>query len=363
MASRGSHPFDSFRPGDWDAAAGARRTPMQHHIWASAYAETLARGEVEVFIAGDAAAPDALAPFARSVSGSGRWTLLGAEDIWESVEVSAKSVNAEEALSRVIARAGRPFRFGHYPSDSVFANALGTNAQGLATLVKRPFAGRAMPRIALDTDWNEPESKLSSRRRSDLKRMARIASEFGATTFEIVSPGPGTVDALVDEAFDVEVRNWKGRAGTAIANSEPISKFYRAYARRAAAAGILRLCFLRIGGAAAAMQIAVECDRTFWLLKIGYVDDFKRCSPGNLLMRHAIAYAARQKLAAFEFLGKESEWTRLWTDEARPISTLRLYSFTVSGATVFARDAAEQIQKGLQRKLVHDTARTAAEPA
>lgn len=352
METHGPLPFETFRPGAWDAAAGVRRTPMQHHIWADAYAGTLARGRVEVYVAGDVAAPQALAPFARSVAGSGRWTLLGAEDIWESVEVSSVSGEAEAALADAIAGAGRALRFGHYPADSRFAAALREAVQGRGMVASKPFPGRAMPRILLDESWRAPEAKLNARRRSDLKRMSRIACEFGEVTCEVVLPGPDSVDALVSEAFEVEARNWKGRAGTAMASVAPVAEFYRAYARKAAEAGILRLAFLRIDGAAAAMQLAVQCDNAFWLLKIGYVDDYKRCSPGNLLMRHTIAHAAAEGLGAFEFLGKESDWTRLWTDEARPVASLRVYPLTVGGAAVFAQDATQQIRRRLQRRAV-----------
>lgn len=356
MKTHGPLPFCAIRPDSWDEAAGLRRTPMQHHIWTSAYAETLARGGVEVYIAGDVNSPLALAPFAKSVSGSGRWTLLGAEDLWESVEISARSDEGATALAHALIGSGRPMRFGHYPSDSAFADTLRGLAQGRAIFLSRPFPGRAMPRMAIDESWLRPESKLSSRRRSDLKRMARIAGEFGEVTYEIASPGIGEVDGLVEEAFDVEARNWKGRAGTAISNVQPVADFYRAYARRAAAAGLLRLAFLRIDGEAAAMQFAVQCDHAFWLLKIGYVDEYRRCSPGNLLMRHTIAHAAQQGLGAYEFLGKESDWTRLWTEEARPVSSLRLYPINVSGAAVLAGDAADQIRKTLRRREPSETA-------
>jgi CelD/BcsL family acetyltransferase involved in cellulose biosynthesis len=350
MNPRLPHTFESFRPAGWDAAAGARRTPMQQHIWASAYAETLARGPVDVYALGGTEAPLALAPFARSATGTGRWTLLGAEDIWESVEVSAPSQTASEALADLIVQSGRPFRFGHYPSGTAFAAALQARAKGRGLIVQKPFPGRAAPRLTLDASWADPASKLSARRRSDLKRMARIAGEFGETAFEIACPGPETVDGLVDEAFQVEARNWKGRAGTAMTSVGPIADFYRAYARRAAAAGILRLCFLRIDGAAVAMQIAVECDSAFWLLKIGYVEDFRRCSPGNLLMRHSIEHAARRGLGAYEFLGKESEWTRLWTEVARPVASLRFYPLSAPGAVTLSGDAAEQVRRHLQRR-------------
>lgn len=342
-------PFEHFRPSAWNTAAGARRTPMQHHIWASAYAEKLAKGQVEVYAIGGTEAPSALAPFCCSSAGSRCMTLLGAEDLWESVEVSAVSPDAEVALSRTVSRADRPFRFGHYPADAAFRAAFGVNAEKRALVVARPFPTRAMPKIALNGSWAKPEDKLSARRRSDLRRMARIASEFGSLTFEVLCPGTDQVEDLVNEAFHVEASNWKGESGTAVSSVGPIAAFYREYARLAAAAGILRICFLRIDKVAVATQLAVECDDAFWLLKIGYVEAYRRCSPGNLLMQHTIAYAARSGLAAYEFLGKEADWTRLWTEDARPVVSMRSYPLSLSGAVAIAGDAVTQIRRRLGR--------------
>src|SRR5207247_3695751 len=128
------------------------------------------------------------------------------------------------------------------------------------------------PTIALD--GQEPESRLSSRRRSDLRRARRHAEAMGEVTSEVLAPSPQEVPALLAEAIAIEARSWKARAGTALA-SDPVRRgFFERYALAAAADGTLRLAFLRIGGQGAAMQIAVECGRRFWLLKIGYDERF-----------------------------------------------------------------------------------------
>lgn len=332
-------PLSAIAPDAWDAAAGAGRTPMQHHIWAEAYAETMARnGRVNAYIVGPAHAPSAIAPMAVPVDAAKRQTLLGAEDLWESVEVAAADTASLRALAQELARSGKPMRFGHYPVDSDFIRFLKAAHGWRGAVVMKPFPGGAMPKIALDESWTEPETRLSSRRRSDLRRMARNADKEGAVSFEILDSFGDDLDALVDEAFAVEERNWKGRTGTAMAVDGQKGAFYRAYARKAAARGILRLCFMRIDGEAAAMQFAVECDDAFWLLKIGYDERYKRCSPGNLLMRETIAHAAKQGLSRYEFLGKEVSWTKLWASDARPIAALRTYPYTPSGLAALAGD-------------------------
>src|SRR5439155_13822651 len=118
---------------------------------------------------------------------------------------------------------------------------------------------------------------------------------------------PGELDRLLDEVFRVEAAGWKGREGTALANDSVRGMFYRRYAAAACRQGILRLCFLRIGDRVAAVQLGVESEGRFWLHKIGYDEAFAKCSPGMLLLRDTIRYAASRSLRSYEFLGARSE--------------------------------------------------------
>lgn len=345
MGSDGSIRLDDISAETWDSLGAPWRTPMQGYIWLQAYSETLASGPVRVFCIGPHSRPAALAPFASSLSGPRQLTLLGAEDIWESVEVLAETDHAMDELARTLVESGQALRFGHYPSDTGFLGALERHSQSRAVFAKRPFDGRAMPAITLGPKWQDPESQVSSRRRADVRRMRRIANEMGKVTFEICAPEAPEARDLVDEAFSVEARNWKGRAGSAILSDANKAAFYRTYAGYAAQRGWLRLGFMRIDGVAVAMQIAVQWNNRYWLLKIGYDEACKRCSPGNLLFCESVRYAAEAGLISYELLGKESDWTKLWTEHARPISSARVYPFNVSGAAALATDAAQALRK------------------
>lgn len=348
-------PLSEIARESWDGARAHPRTPMRQYIWARAYEETLARGDVRAMFVGPQAEPLAIAPFAEPASGPRRQVLLGAEDLWESIEVAAPDEGALKQLAEQIAHCGIPLRFGHHPTDTRFLELLRYACRGKAHVIVSEQPMKAMPHIELDASWVEPESHFNSRRRSDFRRMARRAEQLGKITYEIISPHPETLDDLLDEAFAVEESSWKGRSGTAISQDHRTEAFYRAYAKRAMEDGILRLCFMRIDGKAAAMQFAVECENRFWLIKVGYDDAFKRVSPGNLLMRETISYAATRGLEAYEFLGKEAEWTRLWAGDARPIATLRTYPYNFSGAAAFLSDGWTVAKKRVAEKLSSNT--------
>lgn len=335
----------------WDAAPAQPRTPMRQYIWAMAYQETLAHGQVRALVLEPGSSPRALVPFAVSADGPRRQILLGAEDLWESIEVAARDEASLREVAGRIADCGVPLRFGHHPIDTPFLDCLVAAFRGKGRVIIGAKPMRAMPSIALSRPWLEPESQLSARRRSDFRRMARKAEAAGKVTFEIVRPRPENLDPLLDEAFAVEAHGWKGRSGTAISQNARTQAFYRSYARQAMEAGILRLCFLRIDGVAAAMQFAVECDNRFWLIKVGYDEAFGHVSPGNLLMRETIRYAAQAGLESYEFLGKESDWTRLWATDARPIATVRTYPYNLRGLGAFLSDGFGLLIKRIAARL------------
>ena len=97
------------------------------------------------------------------------------------------------------------------------------------------------------------------------------------------------------------------------------------------------------------MQLAVECAGRFWLLKIGYDQEFQRCSPGILLIRETVRYAAARGLRGYEFLGIVEPWTEAWTDEVRPCVSVRAYPARWAGVAALAVDLADYARRRLGR--------------
>src|SRR2546428_512675 len=120
-----------------------------------------------------------------------------------------------------------------------------------------------------------------------------------------------------------------------------VKHVYGRYAVAACRAGVLRLCFLRVGDRVAAVQFAIESDERFSLLKIGYDEAFARCSPGMLLMEETIRDAAKRGLRSYEFLGTAEPWTRVWTGRVRPCVSGRAYPLRRWGLAALTADVAQ----------------------
>ncbi len=340
--------FSDIPSSAWDRGGMRIRNPMQSHEWLSAAVDVFGdRQQALAVIVGESDRPDGLAV----LGGERRLKLLGGIDIGESVEVIFRDQQTLDALAHGIARLGRPVEFGHYPTRSDFSASLRRTPGWRGLVVSRPVATRAAPSLILDPGWTDPYQQLGRSRRQSLRRKMRKAEKAGPVDIKVISPAANEVDRLFDKVMEIEAKSWKSRAGTALAQDLRQAEFFRNYAHRAARKGILRLCFMHIGEAAAAMQFAVVWENRFWSIKIGYDEGFSEFSPGELLTLELIRHGAEQGLASFEFCGKEADWTRKWTQTAQDIAALRLYPANPGGVAALLHDAVRIGKQTLATRL------------
>lgn len=335
----------------WRRLAAHAVLPTQDADFISALAETITGSDaVTLFQSEHDGRVEAMIALCRAHGPAARWRQPGAMELGEPGDALCRDRAAGARLAQVLVATGRPLDFGRMLATSPLVAALRESMKGRGWVWSRPAA--PCPYILLDAGWREPESRFSSRRRSDFRRAARRAAEFGEVTCATIASTPGEFDALFDEAAAVEARSWKRAAGTAIACDPAKEAFFRRYFRAACERGEMRFAFLRIDGQAAAMHMAVEQAGRHWLFKIGYDEAFARCSPGTLLMLHALRDAAERGLAAFELLGNAEDWiAEFWTRESHPCVRVRTYPFTAAGLAAIAEDGLAWMRGRLTRGM------------
>jgi len=326
----------------WEALAARAEwaSPMQRYSWTRSYAEVFGVDrELEVILAeGEKGA--AIAPLRRTRGGLRlRLEFVPFNDrLEEPTDFVFADGSDLTALADAIAGTGLPILLRKIRADSPTLVALRRAYRGKGIVSSRPHA--SCPWIALDASWARPEGHTNAGRRSDLRRARRSAEKMGAVSAEILTPKPAELTPLLEEVWRLEAMAWKTKAGTALVNRPLLKEFYGRFAAAAASEGILRLCFLHIGGRAAAMQYAIETGNRFWVLKIGFDAEFARCSPGILLMLETIRYAALAGLSAYEFLGEVEPWINAWTPLVHPCVSFRAFPFNLRGAAAFAMSTA-----------------------
>lgn len=346
--------LDRLPDAAWRALAGPLRGPMNDHLWARACVGTFnAAEDVRLLSVGEPTSPRAFAALVPSRSRLDRLTLVGNEETAEPMDVHHGGPESLADLARLVAATRRPFAVTPLPAGSPTIAALKRAYRGRGLVLT--VAAKGCPFVRLGSGWR-PETHFGPSRLADFRRKQRHAEKLGRVETEIFAPTIDRIDALLDEAFEVEARSWKGDSGTALALDQRRGAFFRRYARLATEAGVLRMCFLRIDGRAVAMQIAVECDGALWQLKIGYDAAYRRCSPGNLLILESMRWAAARGLESFEFLGQEAPWTRAWTDTTRPMVALRTYPANLHGLAALAADGAALAARKLGKHMARGRA-------
>jgi CelD/BcsL family acetyltransferase involved in cellulose biosynthesis len=185
----------------------------------------------------------------------------------------------------------------------------------------------------------EVDTRLGRKRAHNLRRFERRLAAAGRVEVEVCD-GREALDVLLVEGFRLEGSGWKAARGTAIAAAATTMRFYTDVARWAAAEGLLRLAFLRVGGRGVAFHFALQ-DRTgYYLLKAGYDPAYRHCAPGRLLMRAMLAEAIAQGVPRFDLLGGDDPWKREWAREHCERVGLRTFASTPLGTVDRALHAA-----------------------
>jgi CelD/BcsL family acetyltransferase involved in cellulose biosynthesis len=278
-----------------------------------------------------------LAPMA--VAGGGfveRLEIAGATTLFEPCGFAYRDPETLRALCEAVVRTGRPVVLQRIEADGALAQTFKATARGRGQLLQ--FNASGAPFVPIASSWDQYFQNLSSRRRQDYRRARRGLERLGQIDVEIRTPDAAAVEAGMAEAMRVEAASWKGREGSAMLTNARLSGFFLQLAARLARLGQLRLCFLRLNGAAIATQIAAVHGGRWWVLKIGYDERWAEHSPGIQLMWDVLREAFHLGLASFEMLGSAEPWLTIWTREQRTYRTLAFYPYNGRGMIALSAD-------------------------
>jgi CelD/BcsL family acetyltransferase involved in cellulose biosynthesis len=325
---------------EWNALPQASQMPLARHEWFEASARAFGHlEELQIFVARIAGVARSIVPLRIDRSGySPRLRMLDSE-IEEPKVFLHNDEGALSAACGALLASPLPVQLSRIGVDSAAVGLLQASPrEGGWLAVRPPWMQTAR---VLTSDWRDIESGMSASGRRSMRRRLKIAEKEGAVVFEVVSPDETNVAACLDEVFRIEVASWKGRNGTALLtdHDQRFLRFYKEFGSVAAKLGILRLFFLRIGGATAAAQMTLEFAHRLWVLKIGYDERFAKCAPGILLTHEMLRYAFEQGLVALEFLGQAEQWQKNWPLVLDPYTTVRFYPRSIRGALALGYDA------------------------
>jgi CelD/BcsL family acetyltransferase involved in cellulose biosynthesis len=323
---------------EWDALAALHAQPLIGHDWFLSCVRTLhAEGDLRIVLVRRGGVLIAAAPLAlRREHGVARLELLGMHVLHEPSGFLHRDGDALDALVRAVLALGRPLVLQRIDAASAVEPALRRALGGRGWLIARRTGPTV--RVALAGDWATFVRGLSGKMRKWQKRARTLAEEIGPVTVEKLAPGTAEVEAHLRVFTALEASGWKGRQRSALLSKQALGAFFHDYMHRAAAAGTLRVWYLRIGSTVAAVQLTLEACRAVWILKIAYDESLARLSPGVQLTFETFRDACAQGYVAYEFIGSADDWKLRWRGELCQRSVLLVYPRSPRGALALGAD-------------------------
>src|SRR6202030_2433948 len=126
------------------------------------------------------------------------------------------------------------------------------------------------------------ERTLGRHRHKELRRYVRRLGDVGALLFTTATE-PEPVAGAIADFFTLELRGWKGKAGSAAVLNDDVHGFITAAVAGLAAEGKVGINRIFIDGRAIAVTITLRRADTAWFWKIVYDETFAQHSPGVVL--------------------------------------------------------------------------------
>jgi CelD/BcsL family acetyltransferase involved in cellulose biosynthesis len=195
------------------------------------------------------------------------------------------------------------------------------------TLMRSPY----LPLDPTGPSTTETKVTVKEPRSSTVRRHQRKLAKQGELRLD--------VDLDTDNlegGFEIEASGWKGEHGSAIISQPQTRIFYERVAGWAAGQGLLRLFFLRLDERPIAFVLSFEHHSRLYYIKGGFDAAFRKFGPGAIITHEMIAYARREKLSSFEFLGGEDPWKVEWTSQVRERRLFQAFAPAPAGLAQWA---------------------------
>lgn len=139
------------------------------------------------------------------------------------------------------------------------------------------------------------EQVVRKKKRKELGRLRNRLAELGVVA-TIEGCNDAGLDGWLAEFLSLEQAGWKGRNGSALADSPETRNLFLAAAHAAHQAGLLHLIAMRLDGRAIAMLVNFLSPPGGFSFKTAFDEDFARFSPGVLLQIENLDILAKHDL-------------------------------------------------------------------
>ena len=322
----------------WNKLAANFNSPLLTYEWFLSCAQAFYRVEdLHIIVLFDKNHVTAIAPLAfNKINGTRCLELLGTFTLHEPSGLLYDSPDSLRILLDAISNQNYPCNLSRLPYESdIYSNFKKVSAfKGILFSIP----GSRTPYLDISTDWDRYFNSLSSRRRYDYRKSRRMLEELGPVDFKMINSDDIKNEKWLNLAFDIEASGWKGGKGSAIKFNSSLISFFKIFTKLTQKNDSFRMCFLQCNEQFIAMLIGIEFYNKFWVIKIGYNDDWAKYSPGIQLIFETIKWSFERNLHGYEFLGSNEDWIRIWTHDSHEYTTLVYYPYSIRGMASLTKD-------------------------
>lgn len=173
--------------------------------------------------------------------------------------------------------------------------------------------------------FTDIKSLLSKNFKHNLNKARNRLQKLGDMQVEFITGSNASPDYLARMA-NVENNSWKAAAGTSILQSQELVDFYTRLCERLSKPGWLEWHFLNTDEKTISAHLSIMFSTTLAIWKIGYDDDYKKYSPGSILMEDVIKRACSCENTHEVNMMTDMPWHDNWKTSKREYFKVRIYS-------------------------------------
>ena len=311
---------------EWRAAAVRAASPaVAHPAWVLAFANANRQfgTALQVYVERRDGLVVSVLPLTRSLAVTGRTLCSGADATWPYFSAVLSEQSTLHALiPRLLKHAGSLEWSSLRVVDPIYRALVAWSAQNRGRVRRRRALGEAI--VMLDKDWPHVSRNIAPHLLRDMRGGEKKLKAAGLMEFAAVSD-PEQVTAILPEFLSLEMRGWKGRAGSAILQVPELLAFYLDLVRRAVGSDLICLYTLRVADTLVAGELTVRAAGRIEVLKIAYDESRSAASPGTVLRSAILRDALQDGNYSRYCMGRPSSWKSRWIQRTRPLYTVHVY--------------------------------------
>ncbi len=189
-------------------------------------------------------------------------------------------------------------------------------------------------RVARQSAWFDTTGDLPipGKLRRNLARHERHLEENGELSYSCFdATDAGAITQAIDDFLRLEAAGWKGSSGTAIESDPTLKDFYLELKQFNTPELLFEVHQLHQQTRCIAVQLAMRCGSSRYLLKIAYDEACGAYSPGSLLLWRTLQYSVNDDTESLSLVSSP-DWATRWKPETFSVWHVTRFSKNLQGA-------------------------------